>query len=220
MKHIGLSTMLIACAFTLNAQTEGRLSVEINSGINGNFFVRDYDETGGPVPKTYFFKKKFIGTVNGIEAKYALNQRSRLGISYSRSVNKRIINFNETIDGVNLTIAEFPIRHTNHFYQLLYERQLTKKAPGISYHAGLFYLRMNQQEIEVANYANSILLEERNFKNGKLEEGGVCTGIQYSKFIDTKFELGIKTRVYFLLSTSTFEAITLTPTLTYHFSRK
>ena len=82
---------------------------------------------------------------------------------------------------------------------------------------GKFYLRSIQQEVEIGNFANYILFDERKYKNNKLEEGGVFTGFHYSKPIDTKFELGIKTRVYYLISTGSFEAVTLTPTLTYFF---
>ena len=60
-------------------------------------------------------------------------------------------------------------------------------------------------------------IDERNSKNSGLAEGGVFVGIGYSKKIDTKFELGLKSRVYYLVSVQTLEAITLTPTLSYRF---
>jgi hypothetical protein len=76
---------------------------------------------------------------------------------------------------------------------------------------------MKQQEIEIANYVNAVYIQERNYKTYHLEEAGVFVGLQYTKQIDTKFDLGIKSRCYYLISTNSFEAITLTPTLTYHF---
>lgn len=77
---------------------------------------------------------------------------------------------------------------------------------------------MNQQEIEIADRTNGgVLVEERNYKSYKIEEGGIFLGFHYSKKIDTKFDLGIKSRIYYLVSTNSLEAITLTPTLTYHF---
>ena len=42
-------------------------------------------------------------------------------------------------------------------------------------------------------------------------------GVQFSKYIDTKFELGVRTRIYYLISTVDFNNVTLTPVLTYHF---
>ena len=76
---------------------------------------------------------------------------------------------------------------------------------------------MQQQEIGIENFANQILIKERKYKNSKLEEGGVFAGIHFQKKVDTKFELGLKLRAYYLISISTFEALTLTPTLTYNF---
>ena len=48
-------------------------------------------------------------------------------------------------------------------------------------------------------------------------EGGTFLGFGFSRKIDTKFELGIKSRVYYLISVSSFELVTLTPTLSYTF---
>lgn len=74
---------------------------------------------------------------------------------------------------------------------------------------------MLQQEIIASPFG--VFLQERNYKNSKLEEGGAFIGLQYSKKIDTKFDLGMKAKFYYLISTGSPEAITLTPTLTYHF---
>lgn len=48
------------------AQKEEKLAIEINYGLNGNFFVRSYDELGGP-PVKRFFNKNFIGSIGGLE---------------------------------------------------------------------------------------------------------------------------------------------------------
>ncbi len=148
--------------------------------------------------------------------KYKLGQKANLGIAYARSINIRKISYSGPFNSINLRITDYSITHTDIFYQLFYERSLYKISP-VKAHLGLFYLRMNQQEVELSNYINTISFEERNNKNSKLEEGGAFFGIHYFKKIDTKFELGIKSRVYYLISTNEFEAITLTPTLTYSF---
>ncbi|MGZ8544597.1 MAG: hypothetical protein ACXWV0_04840 [Flavisolibacter sp.] len=217
MKQPILFILLAFCLNITNAQTNSRLSLEINYGLNGNFFVGSYDEQGGPQGKTYFFNKDFIGTIAGIELTYQLNDRSRLGLAYARSINKETINFDGTVSGVDVIIRDFQIRHINNFYQLFYDRSFSRKLPALHYQGGIFYLRMAQQELEIANFMNAVNMDERNYKNSRLEEGGVFAGLHFSKYIDKKFELGIKSRVYFLASTGTFEAVTLTPTLTYHF---
>lgn len=197
------------------AQKQKKLSIEINYGVNGNFFVRSYNETIPP-PAKLFYKKNFIGSIGGLEMQYALNKRSSLGLAFAVSRNSKEINYSGNI--IPVTIINFHIIHINKFFHLFYDRSISQKIPGLTYQAGLFYLRMNQQEVEIADQINGgTLFEERNFKSNKLEEGGIFMGFHYSKKIDTKFKLGIKSRVYYLISTSSFEAITLTPTLTYHF---
>ncbi len=80
---------------------------------------------------------------------------------------------------------------------------------------GIFYLRMNQQEITFS--PSGMGAEERNYDNSNLEEAGVLWGLHYFTKIDTKFDFGVKTRVYYTLSTVSMEAITITPTLRYNF---
>lgn len=60
-----------------------------------------------------------------------------------------------------------------------------------------------------------VMVSESNRGNGYAEEGGVVAGLEYSRPIDTRLRLGIKVRGYYLASVSTFEMLTLTPTLTY-----
>jgi hypothetical protein len=79
------------------------------------------------------------------------------------------------------------------------------------------YATMHQQEISIENFANQIIVDERNFKNSKLEEGGIFGGVHFQKKIDTRFELGFRVRAYYFISVQTFEAVTFTPTLTYLF---
>jgi hypothetical protein len=216
---IRLFTVFIFSFFSamLFAQNKSRVSIEANYGINGNFFVAsaDYGISGG-AGEVRFFQKNFIGSIGGVEMKYNLSKKSRLGIAYAKAVNKKEIKY--TGNFINLGIADWKITHINNFYQFFYERDFDKQKRNFKYHAGLFYLRMNQQEIEIADRpSGGAGFEERNFKNSNLEEGGLFVGFHYSKKIDTKFELGIKSRIYYLLSTGNLEAITLTPTLTYSF---
>ncbi len=216
MKQFFFLLFSVLVSVLLFAQKNKKISVEISYGINGNFFVRSYDEIAGPPNKTIFYKKNFIGTIGGVEIKCKLNQKSRLAFGYAKSINSREIGYKGTINGVSIGITDFTIKHTNKFFQLYYERDLNKNKSDLKYNVGILYLRMNQQEVEISNFVNSVVIEERNYKTNKLEEGGVFVGFHYSHKIDTKFELGLKSRLYYLISTNSFEAITLTPTLTYH----
>ena len=82
---------------------------------------------------------------------------------------------------------------------------------------------MNSHQQEITIYYPSsldpgaVLINERNYKNSGLQEGGVLGGLQYEFPIDTRFYLGLKARGYYLLSLGTFELASLTPTLRYRF---
>lgn len=218
MKAICIFLISFLISMPLFSQTKSKLSLEVNYGLNGNFFVSnaDYGRPGGPSNKK-FYQKNFIGSIKGVEVKYCFTKKARLGFAFANSINKKVINY--TGNFIDFGIVDWKITHTNNFFQLFYERDFDKQKRNFKYHAGLFYLRSNQQEVSIGDrpVGAGVLFEERNFKNSNLEEGGVFVGFHYSKKIDTKFELGIKSRVYYLISTSTFEAVTLTPTLTYNF---
>lgn len=220
-KIIIIATFLLLFAFFhASAQEKSKFSLAIDYGLNGNFFVRSYDELGGPTSKTYFYKKDFLGTIAGIEAKYQLNEMSCLGLGYARSINKGKKNFEGFVGNVLVEIQDFELRHINDFFQCFYERKLSKKLSFLSYHGGIFYVIPHQQEIGLENFSNRILIDERNQQNSNLNEAGIFAGIGFSKKIDNQFELGIRARVYYILTAGYFENITLTPTLTYYFKKK
>jgi hypothetical protein len=133
---------------------------------------------------------------------------------YARSINSRIINF--TPVNIPIYVEYFTIRHTNNFYQLLFEQRLGSSSKHqFNLSTGLFYLRKSQQAVYASTFG--LGLEERNFKNSRLEEGGAFLGLQYQAKIDNHFYLGIRSRVYYIISANYFETVTLTPTLSYVF---
>ncbi len=200
------------------AQQKGRFSIEANYGIQANFFVNTYNEN---TPfEASFLNKNVIGSIGGLGIKYHFNNKSALSLAYDRSANTREINYNEIVNGVEYFIDDFNIRHTNQFFQLGYEYTLDTKKTKWIFSGGLLYLLSNQQEINISGRPSGIYIRERNYKSYGLEEGGAFMGIQHAWSIDKHFDLGIRSKVFFLVSTGTFEAITLTPTLTYHFTGK
>jgi hypothetical protein len=204
-----LLAALMLFSFFLNAQK--KFSLEVNYGANGNFFVSDNTEYA-PWPLKTFLKKNFVGTIGGIEGRYVLNSKSSIGLGFSKSHNQKTINYD---NGYNARLSDFNITHTNYFYALDYERSLSKKIKNLSMQLGVYYLRMKQQELTFS--PSGILAEERNYDNSNLEEAGVLFGLHYFKRIDTKFDFGVKTRIYYTLSVTSLEAITITPTLRYNF---
>ena len=133
--------LLSLSPFALFAQKKNKFSFEINYGLNGNFFVRSYEEQAPPFPVTEISKKNFIGTVGGIELKYKVTKRASWGFGFAKSSNQKAINYTSNVNGVVLSIKDFDIKHVNHFYQLFYEREIIKKIPALKSQIGLFYLR-------------------------------------------------------------------------------
>jgi hypothetical protein len=209
--------IFITPSFSQNRKFLKSLAVEVNYGLNANFFVRSYTEATGSFGRTYLFKKKLLGTVAGVDLKYELNKMSSIGIAYSRSINASPKRFVGHINDVLVIVEDFHLRHVDNFYQAYYERYLSKKLKTLSYQTGLLYLRVSQQEITIDDGNNIILIQERNYKNSYLEEGGIFAGFKYIKSIGNKFNCGIQARFYYLITANTFEAITLTPTLQYQF---
>lgn len=216
MKNVSLTIVMSFIALLSFAQS-GRFSVSAHYGPAGNFFVRSYDETGGPAATgpRYLYKKNFIGSIAGIDLTYRVSPNSALGVAYSRAINKGTKNFQSDNMNVNLIINDFDIRHINDFFQMYYERNFVRNNPTWTYHAGIVYARMQQQEIEY--YPSQVILNQRNVSNSGMEEGGFFGGIRYAKKIDTHFDLGLKIRAYYLVSVQQLEAITFTPVLTYRF---
>lgn len=216
MRKTGLIICFLLSVLLVTAQ-HSRFSIEGNYGLQRNFFVTSYDESPNSFSQTSFYKKAPIGTMGGIELKYRVGKRSALTLGYAGSVNSRTVSYRNTINGVAVGIADFKITHKNRFFQFGYEYALQKKNPSLFAEAGLFYVRPFQQEVDISQSRRVILFEERNFNNSKLEEGGIFIGFTYMKKIDTKFQLGIKSRLYYLVSTNSLEALTLTPVLSYRF---
>lgn len=215
MKKIILLFNIYLIPFTPSvAQDNSRFSISINYGLNGSFFVRSYDESG---PGIHFYNKNFIGTSGGAELKYRLNKRSTIALGYMESNNKRVADFYGTNNNITLNIWSFTIRHTEHIYYAGYEHNLFKHNPGLRLQVGIYYVKPVQQEIEVTN--NSINIWERKKSNAHLNDLGVYLGFQYSRKIDTHFDLGVQSRIFYEVTTGILSQVTLTPTLAYHFSK-
>lgn len=222
MKKIFIILSLQFFSGLIFSQTKpSKVTFEINYGLNANFFVKSYEEeNNGPANKTYFYKKNLIGTTVGAEMRFNLDPNSSLLLGFSNNVNKSAKNYFGNFNGVDVSIEDFHISHQNQFYQFGYDGVFSKKLNRFRFNIGIVYVQMQQQEITLENFDNFINIKERNLRNSRLNEGGVFGGLSYSFKIDTKLDLGIKLKGYYLASVSSFEAITLTPTLSYTISQK
>jgi hypothetical protein len=212
-----MSIALLINSLCCFSQPKKNFSVQLNYGLNGNFFVRSYDEVYGPPLHVYFFKKNFLGTISGIDLAYSIKTRSYLLAGYSRSINLGKKNYLGTINGVDIYIRDFQLKHVNNIYQLGYGRNIKVKNSILKLEAGPVLIYDAKQTLEIESYFNLVRIDESNFKNDNSVEGGVFFGVGWIKKIDTKFDLGIKSRIYYLISTSSLEAVTFTPVLVYNF---
>lgn len=208
-----LAIVILLLPLATNAQKKpSKFQLEFNYGLNGSFLVRNYSEYSS-LPGKRFYKKNFIGTIAGIEGRLNVGKNGSLGLGFSKSINKRVINY---FNGRNVGLMDFTISHTNYYNVFDYEyKLLNKKKNNIAFQLGIYYLRSKMQEIDIS--PDGVMLDERNFKNSKVEDGGALIGVHYFKKIDTKFDLGIKTRASISLAMGIMDAITLTPTLRYNF---
>ena len=212
MKYF-LYVFIILSVTKIEAQQGNKLSIEASYGLQGNFFVRSYEELGRP-DGTAFLNKNFIGTIGGLEMSYQVTKMSSISLGYAQSTNNRKINYINSLNGVGVYIGDFEIKHESRFYQFNYQRSLSKKFTHFKLELGLYYLRTQQQEIIIGNY---VTFEQRNYANSYLEDGGISAGFQYKVKIDTHFDFGIRSRIYYTVSNNQLEAISLTPTLAYRF---
>lgn len=211
-----LFIMLISSSIS-RAQIIKKFNISLNYGISGNYFVRDYNESSQPLNSIYLFKKKYLGTISGIELSYNLSNNNTLNFGYSRSINKEQKNYYGDINGVEVFINNFSIRHINNYFILGLQREIFKSNPNFELEFGVLLLGMNQQEISLIPLNNFILIEERNFNNSRLIEGGAYAGLYLKKIVSSKFGIGLKFRAYYLISTRSFEALTLTPNIVFSF---
>lgn len=217
MKQLTILVFFFCIDYSAFSQQESKFSVEINYGLNGNFFVRSYDELGGPDNKAYYYKKNFIGSIAGLNFQYKINGNNALFMGYERSINIGKKNAARRIDGIDVFIEDFKLRHIDNIYFLGYGYLAKVKKSNLKIEAGLTIITDAQQTLGIENWDGYVSIEERNYKNSNMIQGGTFVGFGFSRKIDTKFELGIKSRVYYLISVSSFEAVTLTPTLSYTF---
>lgn len=228
MKYYLLTTFFIFYFVGVSQEeSKSKFDISISYGPAANFFV-DYGrpivkENGNFIPPVNVFgdleliQKQLIGTIGGIELNYHLSERSDLGIVYERQINYGKFNLNTTLNnGTQVFVDDIKLRHLNQFFAVNYKLALNKSR-NFKAIIGLYYLKLNQAEININLSANFLEIEERNVKNSNLEEAGFFTGLEYYFYKSGQFEFGIQSKLYVTVSTGEFEALSITPKLKYNF---
>lgn len=188
-----------------------RFAVQVHYGATGNFFASSFKDTRYELQHV-----NFLGTAGGAEVAYRVGRAGAVALAYTRSVNMDQKHIPYPTNWGTTQYVDFRLRYVNNAFQAVYERALT---PDFKVHAGLLYMTTASQTLYPGppnTYgAPYTTIDESNMGNNYPEEGGVVAGLEYSRPIDTRLRLGLKVRGYYLISVSTFEMLTLTPTLSY-----
>lgn len=204
----------LSCGHVAQAQqmpVSRRFAVQVHYGAAGNFFASSFRDTPRELHHV-----NFLGTAGGAEVSYRVGRAGAVALAYTRSVNMDEKHIPYRTSWGTTQYVDFRLRYVNNAFQAVYERAL---APDFKVHAGLLYMTTASQTLYPGppnSYgAPYTTIAESNMSNGYPEEGGVVAGLEYSRPIDTRLRLGLKVRGYYLISVSTFEMLTLTPTLSY-----
>lgn len=178
-------------------------------GIAGSFFVRSYEEFV-PVPSaTVFYKKRFLGTTQtaalGINLKN--NWEARFGINYQHFTRK--IYYHNTVNNIEV-IFDHDIHHRDYMWFGSVLKKIKSENNFWNVGLGLYYLRPKQEEVEIF-YPTLILNVERDFKNSRLEEGGVIAEFAYEHKFQHRVNIGLKSQFYYTASAGYAESVTLFP---------
>jgi hypothetical protein len=197
----------IAC----KAQEKNRFFTSFGFGPAGTFFATGYAERHFPsqYPAIYF-NKNFIGRTFFISAGKEMKKNYSLQLRYSNQQFVKKLDIVDTLSGGFLFIYYGRIRHVNHLYELVLDKDIVKKGKfNLNLGLGVYYVLPVQGELEI--YRNVVVYEERDFQSSKLEELGGLTEIAFEYKFQPKVNIGIKSQLYVTLTAPDFESVTLVP---------
>ena len=201
----------------INSQSNFKSFISINYGFCGNFFVTQLNETNGPASKNYFYKKDFVGSTAGFDIGLRIKKNTYLSFGFNKSINYGEKSYSGTLNSAQVFIKSFRLSHIDKFYSLGIAKHIKKNKKTVIVELGGQLLLDKQQDIIIENGNNSIEIAETNFKDYNAIEAGVYLGVGVLFKIDTKFDIGIKSRINYIVSAPTLESITLTPMLKFNF---
>lgn len=200
------------CAAQTKEKASSKFFLSTGYGLAGSFFVRSYQESL-PFPSSgykAFFKKNFIGNAQNIAFGIHLKKKIDLKVGLNFQHFTRQINSKDTLSGV-LIYLDHTIHHRNYIWYASINKKYPKREHQFSWGLGLYYIRSQQEEVEISPprfYQNL----ERN-----LEEAGSFIELAYEYKFQPKVNIGIKTQFYYTISTGEPESVTLFPFIKINF---
>ncbi len=205
-----------------------RWSIQADYGLQYTFFV-NYGEKiikkGGYIEPIYdifganLVQKNRLGNYMGFEVNFALSPKNFVGFGLAQSNNYGKYDLSFQFQDHFIYIHDFTLKHTNYFYQLFYKGKISDKSLVT---AGVYLLDPHQQEILIYPDGSIEIMERTGFNEYNLNEGGFFLGFEYFFYKSGKFELGVKSRLYYtaslgLFDLDSFETFSISPTLKYQF---
>jgi hypothetical protein len=210
--------LLLIVSNEIFGQHSSRFSIKADVGLCLNFASTKYDELGGPPNKKYFYNKNLLGSSIGLELAYSLSAKSSLSRSYNRFSSSKSITYTGDVNGTSVNITTFDLRDVSHFFNFGYIRKFQSKRNSAFIEGGISLLNPNSQTIALENWANEIDIYQTRLNRVSYDlNGGFFIGLGYSRKIDEKFDIGIRSRLYYMADLNWIEGLSICPTLRYNF---
>ena len=192
-------------------QNKSKITFSAGYGLAGSFFVNSYSEKPifGP-DDVYFFNKKINGTVGTVDVGWNLKRNYSLHFGFNRQHFTKDIQYNTMMNNVVFMIDR-EIYHKDNIYTLSLRKRFKSSKGSLQGGLGIYYLRSEQNEIEILKSMQAYLDIERAVAGYGLEEGGVMAEIGYDYYFQPKVAIGIKSAFYFTITTGEAESVILLP---------
>ncbi len=196
-------------------QPKSKVFVTAGYGLAGSFFVRSYDEFSGPDGWKGWSKKHFIGNAQNIAVGIHLKHNIDISVGFHYQRFNRHVKFNDTLSGVAI-VNDHTIYDKNNIWFGGISKSYLHKKQLFSFGIGLYYLRPQQESIDVIQ-PGLYIDREYNQKNNGLNELGVFGELDYEYEFQPKVSIGVKGQIYYTASASYFESVTLYPYIKFNF---
>lgn len=215
--HLLTSLMMIFCISNAQWDQGSKFDLAIGYGVAGSFFVRSYDESVIYPEDVKSYRKNFIGSNTSFDAGLHFKKGYALRLGFNRQHFSKQIFYDGFLDQWEFQLDR-KIYHIDKIFSISLEKrvELYKAPKQLSRHLlipgmGVYYIRSNQNEIDI-RYSIKVYTDvERNYKNSKLEEAGIFISAGYEYTIQPKVSIGINSRFNFTVSTGEPESFSITP---------
>ena len=200
-----------AFAQNANQSLRNRFTFSAGYGLAASFFVNSYSEKPVFGPEdVYFYNKKINGSVGTVDIGWNFKNNYSLHFAFNRQHFTKAIQYNTMMSNVVLMIDR-EIYHKDNIYTLSLLKRLKSTKGSFQGGLGIYYLRSEQNEIEVLKSMLLYMDTERAVAGYGLEEGGAMAEFGYDYYFQPRVAIGLKSAFYFTITTGEAESVILLP---------